>query len=199
MREASPFRLLTVLDTAQREAVLAEVLAQDRHWVGSPVPSLNASRLSLVFARSPHWISGPGVSTADARSFGTFAFVPELAGRMDHVQALVLRLQGLLGGSEHGSVFASRMEPGSEVGEHRDGGVYYASYHRCQVCLQAEEGTVFRCGDDSLVMKPGEVWVFDNTRPHSVRHEGRSERVALVVDIAGPPVAAHLRLSSSRR
>lgn len=196
MNEAAPFRLLTVLAPGERAALLAEIVGQESYWVGSPVPSLNTARLSLVFARSPHWISGPGISTADERSFGTFGFVPELEGRMAAVQSLVQRLQALLDGCEFGSVFASRMAPGSSVGLHRDMGTYYASYHRCQVCLQAGAGTVFSCAGQDLVMKPGEVWLFDNTQPHSVRHAGPEERVALVVDVAGPAVRRHLHAAA---
>lgn len=191
MREPTPFRLAATLGPAELVAIREEVLGQERFWVGSPVPVLNDKRVSLVLARSPHWINGPGVSTADERSFGTFAFVPELRGLMPKSKALVLWLQKLFGAPDFGSVFASRMESGAVVREHADLGVYYENYHRCQVCLQAEDDTVFTCAGEDLVMKPGEIWVFDNTRPHSVRHRGNHDRVALVVDVAGHSLSSN--------
>ena len=185
MKEALPFRLVDCLGHAEHTGILAEVRSANNQWGLSRVAGAGYKRRSLVVTRSPYWISGPGISTAKERAFGTFGFVPALKHRIPFIRSLVGRIQGLFRSSDFGSVYVSRMGPGGRVGAHTDNGPYYRNYHRCQVCLQAEPETVFTCGGERLVMRPGEIWVFDNTRMHSVEHDGERERIAMVVDVRG--------------
>ena len=185
MKEPLPFHLVGRLGDAEHAGILAEVRSQENRWGISGAAGGGYKRRSLVVTRSPYWVSGPGVTAAKERAVGTFGFVPALKDRIPVIRGLIGRLQDVFQAADFGSVYVSRMAPGGRVGSHRDNGPYYRQYHRCQVCLQAEPETIFMCDGERLVMRPGEIWVFDNTRMHSVEHDGEQERIALVVDVRG--------------
>ncbi len=93
-----------------------------------------------------------------------------------------------------GRVMVSRVAPGVEIPLHSDRiapaeetfpdkprpAEYFERYH---VCLQAEPGVEFQCGDEWANMAPGEVWWFNNQLMHRVRNNSAVDRLHLIIDI----------------
>lgn len=82
-----------------------------------------------------------------------------------------------------GGVLMTRIPPGCRVYEHHDRGTFHAHYYDCKVwvVLKANEHCVNTVEDEEMVWRPGEGWQHDNLIPHSVRNEGDTERVVLIL------------------
>lgn len=77
-----------------------------------------------------------------------------------------------------------RLAPGSVIKEHCDIGTSYADgVLRIHVPVTTNPQVTFIVGGESLRMQPGECWYADFTLPHSVRNDGTSSRVHLVIDV----------------
>jgi len=76
-----------------------------------------------------------------------------------------------------------RLAPGSVIKEHRDQGTSYADgVLRIHVPVTTNEKVTFLVGGENLRMQPGECWYANFDLPHSVRNEGGSSRIHLVID-----------------
>lgn len=76
-----------------------------------------------------------------------------------------------------------RLGPGGVIHEHRDPAASYADgFFRLHIPIATNPATVFVVDGQRLVMQPGECWYADFGLPHSVRNDGDSDRVHLIVD-----------------
>jgi hypothetical protein len=76
-----------------------------------------------------------------------------------------------------------RLAPGAVIREHRDRGACYADgCFRLHVPITTNSQTRFVVDGESLRMQPGECWYADFTLPHSVRNDGATDRVHLIID-----------------
>jgi hypothetical protein len=76
-----------------------------------------------------------------------------------------------------------RLAPGSIIKEHRDmGASYMDGVLRIHVPVTTNPGVIFIVGGETIRMLPGECWYADFSLPHSVRNDGSSSRVHLVID-----------------
>lgn len=82
---------------------------------------------------------------------------------------------------------------GSTIAPHRDTSVTLIYSHRVHVPIETNDQVVFECGDESVNMREGEIWTFDNTLRHAVYNRGESPRIHLIADFAEPlPISAWL-------
>lgn len=83
-----------------------------------------------------------------------------------------------------GGVLITKIAPGSKVKEHRDHG-WHAEYHNCKVYIpiKANENCINMCGDETMVMRVGEVWTFNNLLMHSVENWGNDDRITLIISM----------------
>lgn len=114
--------------------------------------------------------------------------------RLFQARLIVNSLMARVNGEHLGRVFISRMSPGVCIPPHTDRiavaeeafpdrippACYYDRYH---ICLQSAPGVVFRCGEESVYMAPGDVWWFQNLEEHEVLNNSGAERIHLVCDI----------------
>jgi uncharacterized cupin superfamily protein len=49
--------------------------------------------------------------------------------------------------------------------------------------LKSGPGCNFRCGDEEVFMRPGDVWWFQNAIEHEVTNNSGDDRLHLIVDI----------------
>lgn len=75
-----------------------------------------------------------------------------------------------------------RLEAGYEVPVHSDTNEYWDKRVRVHIPLLSSGKVFFSCGNEEVVMIPGEVWTFNNWISHGVRNEGTDDRVHLVFD-----------------
>lgn len=102
--------------------------------------------------------------------------IPEVA---DVVFALMARVKG----KRLGRVILTKMAPGRQITPHIDSGDHAAYYERHHIVLQNTPGSLFHCGEETVFMRPGEVWWFDNKQMHSVQNNSAEDRITLIVDI----------------
>lgn len=75
-----------------------------------------------------------------------------------------------------------RLEGGYDVPVHSDTNEYWDKRVRMHVPLITSDKVFFACGNEEVVMAPGEVWTFNNWIKHGVRNQGASARIHLVFD-----------------
>lgn len=88
-------------------------------------------------------------------------------------------------GVELGGCLISRIPPGGEVGTHTDGAAWSARFYnrKFYIPLRANDQCLNVTLDETVVMRPGEIWQFDNLVPHSVHNGGETERLNLIISI----------------
>lgn len=82
-----------------------------------------------------------------------------------------------------GRLIVSLLEPGAMVYPHADEGAACNFHHRFHMVLQAEGGCYLIVGDEQVEQKTGEVYWFNNNLVHSVRNDGETQRVVIIVDL----------------
>jgi hypothetical protein len=100
--------------------------------------------------------------------------------RMPYVQQ-VLASFGVVWGRSR----LMRLAPGANVPEHADINYHWFRRVRLHIPIITRPEVRFRCGGESVHMKAGEAWVFDNWRLHSVVNSTQFERIHLVADTTG--------------
>jgi mannose-6-phosphate isomerase-like protein (cupin superfamily) len=77
-----------------------------------------------------------------------------------------------------------RLTPGSAIHEHRDHDLDAAEGRaRIHVPVTSNPGVRFLLNGTAVALHPGEAWYLRLADPHSVRNEGASDRVHLVIDV----------------
>ena len=93
-------------------------------------------------------------------------------------------------GKHHGELARAmlvRLKPGGKVYRHIDGGEYFKRRDRYHLVLDSATGSAFSCGDEIVRMRNGELWWFDNKKPHHAINDGISWRVHLIFDLTPQP------------
>lgn len=113
--------------------------------------------------------------------------------RLPQIRTMVMALFQMVSGERLGRVLISRMNPGAQIGEHKDIGPDLAKwydnepyYSRFHIVLQGLPGSIFYCGDEQVNMRTGEIWFFRNDVEHSVVNNSADERIHIVCDIRVP-------------
>jgi Aspartyl/Asparaginyl beta-hydroxylase len=82
-----------------------------------------------------------------------------------------------------GGILITNVPPGKKVETHNDKGFWHPDFYLCKayVILQANERCINTFEDESVVMRTGEAWLFNNRVPHGVVNGGDTDRVAAVI------------------
>ena len=78
-----------------------------------------------------------------------------------------------------------RLDPGAVVPEHADINYHWFYRVRVHIPIVTRAEVLFRCGDETVHMRSGEAWLFDNWRLHSVENPTPEARIHLVADTSG--------------
>jgi hypothetical protein len=93
-----------------------------------------------------------------------------------------------VGGVRLGRIVITRLEPGRKILPHSDVVGEYAKYYtRFHLVLQGLPGSLFNCGDETVVMQTGELWWFDASAEHSVVNNSKDDRLHMLVDVRIDP------------
>jgi hypothetical protein len=96
---------------------------------------------------------------------------------------LIMALMARVGGERLGRCMINKIAPGGRIFPHVDTQSHTDYYTRFHIVLQSQPGVIFRAGDESVHMKAGEVWYFNNAVEHEVVNNSADDRIHLVVDI----------------
>lgn len=89
------------------------------------------------------------------------------------------------GAHELGGVLVTRLPAGRQIYPHHDRGPWHAEHHNFKVylCLASNEGCINYFAGDSFVMKPGDLWRFDNQVNHMCLNNGDTVRISAIISM----------------
>ena len=103
---------------------------------------------------------------------------------LPQARPLIFECMRLVEGERLGRVLLTRLPPGGHILPHRDADQNSHFFNFFHLPLLGSEHTPFRCGDETVVMQPGEAWWFNNVEEHELLNQGQEERLTLIVAIA---------------
>ena len=151
----------------------------------------NTETLRTEFEESPHssvddiWLRFNDINSLDNEeiidnhesiNYPAFWELPE-------ARKLIFWLMARVNGERLGRCLITRLCPGEKIDLHVDGGDHASYYDRYHIVLQGLPGSVFNCGDESIQMRTGEVWWFNNEIEHEIINNSADDRIHLIVDI----------------
>jgi hypothetical protein len=148
------------LQTGRQEKVRVQ-----REALSVPLRGLRKSRLYGRPRRDVHesrWTSG-------SARFPLFRqFLEEVAASLD---------------SELGRAKLVLLPSGRRVYPHIDRGLYYRLHERHHLVLKSTRGSWLRSGGETVRMREGELWWFDNRQVHEAHNDGDEGRIHLIFDL----------------
>ena len=78
-----------------------------------------------------------------------------------------------------------RLDPGAVVPEHSDINYHWFYRVRVHIPIVTRPEVLFHCGGETVHMRGGEAWLFDNWRLHCVENPTPDARIHLVADTSG--------------
>jgi hypothetical protein len=81
-----------------------------------------------------------------------------------------------------GRCVITRLKAGGTIPLHRDPGLYAKKYTRFHFPLVSNSVCQFTCGGEVKHLPEGEVWAFNNCRPHSVDNTLGADRIHFIFD-----------------
>lgn len=102
---------------------------------------------------------------------------------LPQARSLIFQLMTRVEGERLGRCMITRLAPGKCITPHPDRGAPAEYYDRYHIVLQSRPGSIFRCGGETVHMKAGEAWWFDNSVEHEVINNSDDDRIHLIVDI----------------
>ncbi len=82
-----------------------------------------------------------------------------------------------------GRVTLVGLRPHAAVYPHVDLGAYYRIRDRYHLVLASPDGSALTAGDETVVMREGELWAFNNKIRHSAKNLSDVRRVHLIFDV----------------
>lgn len=103
--------------------------------------------------------------------------------RLPALRQMVLDLIRRVDGVQLGRVMVTRLPPGGVIASHTDSGQGVEFYTRYQIALQSLPGAIFKCENEEVNFRSGEVWWVNNRVEHSVVNNSADDRIVCIVDI----------------
>ena len=76
-----------------------------------------------------------------------------------------------------------KLPAGKSIPSHVDSAQFFKKYHRIHVAIETNPQCLFTVGEETIHMKPFEIWEIDNdSKLHSVTNGGTTDRVHLMID-----------------
>lgn len=175
-----------IAEGADIKPLLAELDAGSEMWLAdtSRQRKVRCQRNTLnIFLRSPKKPLPPGAKNANdihesrlargaARFPRTLAFCESVANEW---------------GAALGRATLVALLPGSRVYPHIDSGAYYRIRDRLHLVLKSPEGSPLAAEEETVVMREGELWVFNNKVRHAAHNPSEKPRVHLIFDLLPVP------------
>jgi hypothetical protein len=96
---------------------------------------------------------------------------------------MIFNLMATVEGERLGRVMINKLRPGGRIYPHADTPMHAEYWDRFHIVLQSLPGNNFRCGDETIHMRTGEVWWFQNAVEHEVVNNSADDRIHMIVDI----------------
>ena len=108
---------------------------------------------------------------------------------LTEVERISLDLMAHFRAVQLGGILITKIPPGCSIKPHDDRGRWHPEFFNTKIYipLQSNDGCVNICEEDSVNMKTGEVWTFDNLKVHSVENNGTTDRITLIISLRTEP------------
>lgn len=102
---------------------------------------------------------------------------------MPAFRPIVFGLANFVQATNIGGIFITRIKPGGTVYPHSDKGFWHSEFHNTKVWLplRANDFCLNHCEGETVQMRVGECWTFDNLKIHAVENKGETERITLIM------------------
>ena len=102
------------------------------------------------------------------------------------LKPIVFDLMAQVEGEMIGGVLITRIPPGQGIDWHADQAGWHVQYfEKFYLSLKSAPGAKFWCDADgekeALEPKPGEIWLFDNRKPHAVTNHSGEDRITCII------------------
>lgn len=158
-------------------AIMRNPQLWNKHTLRTEHPNTAHTQVDDIWLRFND-ISDPAAVVDDKECINYPAF-----WSLPQARPLIFNLMARIEGEQLGRVLVTRLAPGRKITPHVDGGAPATFYDRFHIVLNSAPGCLFRAGDETIHMAPGQIWWFDNTKEHEVINNGVDDRVHLIIDI----------------
>ena len=184
--DSAPSRFTLITRGIDVTPLLSELAAAPEMWLAdtSRQRKVRCQRdTENIFLRVAKKPLPPGASNAnDVHECRT----TKTARRFPEALAFCQQVADLEGGGL-GRVTLVALQPGGWVRPHVDTGEYYRVRERYHLVLKSATGSPLTCAGETVVMREGELWIFDNKSEHEARNPSDTPRVHLIFDVLPMP------------
>ena len=188
-----------IAENVDVDPLLREIDASPEMWLAdtSRQRKVRCQRETLnIFLRAVRKPLPPGAKNGnDVHESRTTRMAAHFPRTLAYCGRVARDLQGTLGRAT-----LVMLRPGGRVLPHVDAGAYYAARDRLHLVLRSSEGSPLAADDETVTMRPGELWAFDNKVRHSAHNPSAEPRVHLIFDVlpeGGPGL--YVRAQPERR
>lgn len=103
--------------------------------------------------------------------------------KLPQARPIIFDLMRRVEGERLGRVIITRLAPGKIITPHIDSGDHAEYFDRYHCILQNRPGSLFRAGNETVIMQAGEVWWFDNSEEHEVINNSTDDRLTMIIDV----------------
>lgn len=106
--------------------------------------------------------------------------------KLPALRPIIFDLMAFVQGEWLGAVLITKIAPGEGIDLHKDAGWHVAQTEKFYLSLKSSPDSEFICHEgerEILSPKPGEMWLFDNRKLHSVENNSTEDRITLIVCI----------------
>lgn len=188
------FRRVTVCDEV--DALRQEILAQPELWKASTARQNTIAvqrETESIFLRSAQRTPDSSVATEDTHLSKRTLLAEKFPKIMEWVETFAREQAAQLS-----RVLLAKLQPQGKVYRHHDHGEYYRIRDRYHLVLSSPLGSPMVCADETVAMQPGEVWWFDNKKPHESFNRSDEDRIHLIFDLLPGFQTANEQIDSSR-
>ena len=136
-----------------------------------------------IFLRAPRKPLPPGAKNAnDVHESRVARSARKFPRTLAYCGSVADRLGGTLGRATLVALL-----PHGRVFPHVDAGAYYRIRDRFHLVLRSARGSPLAAGEERVMMRPGELWAFDNKARHWADNPSDEPRVHLIFDVLPAP------------
>lgn len=103
--------------------------------------------------------------------------------KLPALKPIVFDLMARVRATHLGGILITRIPPHGEIKPHHDRGGWHAEFYQRKVYvpIKTNDHVANHCEEETVIMRRGDAWWFNNLVTHSVVNGGDSERVTLIV------------------
>jgi hypothetical protein len=163
------------------EPLLAELARHDALWAAQPGRQLTAPaqrHTNAIPIRGLRRSRIRGRRRRDVHESRYTSMAADFQATVAFIESFAAGREGRLGRARY-----ARLPPGKTVLPHSDRGEYYRYRDRYHLVIRSERGSLLRAGGETVRMREGELWWFDNKAVHEARNDSASDRIHLIFDL----------------